>query len=168
MLILVMTNLSGYDLHARIAVCLGWTENEVKQFSLATVGELVCTKDPALYDEICLVREQGLHLTDPVRDPRRVPMPDMSWLANPPTEVAGFKVLEISPVEEPAPITINRSKLYPTPGRNYRVAWKWLYEVTVPGESHPFVGEGIGWARGIAKRFSKATGRKVVLLWEKK
>lgn len=26
-------------------------------------------------------------------------------------------------------ITIVRSKLYPTPGRSYYVAWKWYYEI---------------------------------------
>lgn len=28
---------------------------------------------------------------------------------------------------------ITRSKLYPTPGTNYRVAWKWLYDVELDG-----------------------------------
>lgn len=74
----------SYDLHARIAACLGWTEQEVKSFSLATVREMVRGKDAALYDEISLVIQQGLHITEPVRDPRRVPMPDMSWLGPPP------------------------------------------------------------------------------------
>lgn len=75
---------SAYDLHERIAACLGWTVSETRSFSLATVRELVRAKDPALADEISLVIRQGLHLTEPIRDPRRIPMPDMSWLGPPP------------------------------------------------------------------------------------
>jgi hypothetical protein len=73
----------------------------------------------------------------------------------------------VNPATQARPdvVTISRSKLYPTPGRNYRVAWKWLYEVTVPGEPRPFIGEGIGWAMGIAKR--KGGGRSIVKTWEK-
>jgi hypothetical protein len=58
-------------------------------------------------------------------------------------------------------VTVNRSKLYPTPGRNYRAAWRWLYTVRVDGINYQ--GEGLSWARGLAKR--KANGRKVVELW---
>lgn len=76
--------MSEYDLHERIAKCLGWTVDEVRSFSLASAREMVRTKDAALADEISLVIQQGLHLTEPIRDPRRVPMPDMSWLGPPP------------------------------------------------------------------------------------
>lgn len=76
--------MKAYDLHERIARCLGWTVEETRSFSLATLRELIRLKDPALCDEIRLVIQQGLHLTEPTRDPRRVPMPDMSWLGPPP------------------------------------------------------------------------------------
>lgn len=76
--------MSEYDLHERIAKCLGWTTDEVRSFSLASVREMVRGKDDALHDEISLVIQQWLHLTEPIRDPRRVPMPDMSWLGPPP------------------------------------------------------------------------------------
>lgn len=32
-------------------------------------------------------------------------------------------------LERKSVTTITRSKLYPTPGKNYRLAWKWHYEV---------------------------------------
>ncbi len=70
----------NYDLHERIAACLGWTVDEVRSFSLASVRELVRGKDDALHDEISTVIQRGLHITEPMRDPRVVPMPDMSWL----------------------------------------------------------------------------------------
>lgn len=74
----------SYDLHKRIARCLGWTVDETRSFSLAALREWIHLKDPALCDEISQVIQQGLHLTKPTRDPRRVPMPDMSWLGPPP------------------------------------------------------------------------------------
>ena len=76
--------MSKYDLHERIAKCLVWTEDEARTFSLTALRELVRLKDQALCDEIDLVIQQGLHITEPIRDPRRVPMPDMSWLGPPP------------------------------------------------------------------------------------
>jgi hypothetical protein len=79
-----MVGIVKYDLHERIAKCLGWTVNETKSFSLAALREWVSVKDPALHDEIGLVIQQGGHITQPIRDPRRVPMPDMSWLGPPP------------------------------------------------------------------------------------
>jgi hypothetical protein len=75
---------SAYDLHERIAKCLGWTVSEVQSFSLAAVRDLVRGKDDALHAEISTVIQRGLHITQPIRDPRRVPMPDMSWLGDPP------------------------------------------------------------------------------------
>lgn len=61
-------------------------------------------------------------------------------------------------------ITISRSKVYPCPGTNYRVAWKYVYTVVVPGEPYPFDGDSLSWARGLAKRY--ANGRKIVCTWE--
>lgn len=30
-------------------------------------------------------------------------------------------------------VTITREKMYATPGRNYRFAWKWTYHVSIDG-----------------------------------
>lgn len=64
----------------------------------------------------------------------------------------------------PETVRITREKLYPSPGRNVRFAWKWLYTVHVPGEPHPFTGPDLSWARGIAKR--KGGGRPIVETWK--
>ena len=87
--------MSKYNIHKRIAECLLWTEDEARTFPLATLRELVRMKDAALADEISLIIQQGLHLTDPIRDPRRVPMPDMSWLGPPPpvTDETKFQII---------------------------------------------------------------------------
>lgn len=77
----------NYDLHERIAKCLGWTVEQTKSFSLAALREWIRAKDLDLYLEIGDVIAQGLHITEPIRDPRRVPMPDMSWLGPPPPKV---------------------------------------------------------------------------------
>ncbi len=61
-------------------------------------------------------------------------------------------------------VVISRRKLIPTPGTNYKFAWKWLYDVEVPGEPHAFTGEGLGWARSVAKRY--AAGRPIVETWK--
>lgn len=62
------------------------------------------------------------------------------------------------------PITIRRSKLYQTPGKNYRYAWQWLYRVAVPGEPREFVGQGLEWARKLAKR-KRREGQEIVEAW---
>jgi hypothetical protein len=62
-------------------------------------------------------------------------------------------------------VVITRDKVYPSrahPGP----AWKWVYTVTVPGEQYAFSGEGLNWAKGIAK--TKAPTMRVVLAWERK
>jgi hypothetical protein len=59
-------------------------------------------------------------------------------------------------------VTISRGKIYPTPGRNYRAAWKWRYTVRA-GEQN-YSGDGIGWARRLAAQ--KADGGKVTELWK--
>lgn len=76
--------MSQYDLHKRIAETLGWTVSEAQSFSLAALRDLVRGKNDSLHAEISFVIERGLHVTEPIRDPRRVPMPDMSWLGPPP------------------------------------------------------------------------------------
>jgi hypothetical protein len=59
-------------------------------------------------------------------------------------------------------VTISRTKIYPTPGKNYRAAWKWLYTVHVGTEE--YTGEGLSWAKRLAK--IKAPNAKVALVWE--
>jgi hypothetical protein len=59
-------------------------------------------------------------------------------------------------------VHISREKLYPTPGKNYRAAWKWLYTIHV--DSEEFKGEGLSWAKRLAKQ--KSNGRPVILCWE--
>lgn len=59
---------------------------------------------------------------------------------------------------------IERTKVYPTPGRNYRVAWKYNYTVTIPGEQYTFSGDGIGWAKSLCKR--KRPDLEIKLAWE--
>lgn len=60
--------------------------------------------------------------------------------------------------------TVTRSKLYPTPGRSYRFAWKWLYTVTIPGEPYTFDGDTLGWVRSLCK--SKAPRLPIVYAWK--
>ena len=69
-------------------------------------------------------------------------------------------------MEPPQPDTevwITRERLHkrPAPGG---FAWQWLYSVHVPGERYAFTGEGIGWARGTAKRHGN--GRLIVETWK--
>jgi hypothetical protein len=58
-------------------------------------------------------------------------------------------------------VRISRMKIYPTPGRNYRVAWKWVYTVHVGKEE--FTGDGLGWAKRLAQQ--KSPSGKYVLSW---
>lgn len=58
-------------------------------------------------------------------------------------------------------VLITRGRVY---RRGGRFAWVWRYTVNVPGEPYPFAGEGIGWARDIARR--KGGGRRVVEAWK--
>lgn len=60
--------------------------------------------------------------------------------------------------------TVTRSKLYPTPGRSYRFAWKWIYTVTIPGEPYTFDGDTLGWVKSLCK--SKAPGMPIVYAWK--
>lgn len=59
---------------------------------------------------------------------------------------------------------IDRTKVYPTPGRNYRAAWKWSYTVTIPGERYTFDGDRLDWAKRLCK--SKRPDLKIKLAWE--
>lgn len=52
-------------------------------------------------------------------------------------------------------IKITRGKLYPTPGTNYRFAWKWLYTVHYPGGSASGSKSEVLW---IANKKAKETG----------
>jgi hypothetical protein len=61
-------------------------------------------------------------------------------------------------------ITIQRERNYPTRSR-IGPGWVYLYRVFIPGEPHEFIGTGIGWARGIAKKY--AQGRPIVEGWKK-
>lgn len=58
---------------------------------------------------------------------------------------------------------MSRRKLYPTPGKNPRAAWKWLYDVAIPGQEDVMTGEGLSWALGTCKRL--APGMPVRLSW---
>jgi hypothetical protein len=60
--------------------------------------------------------------------------------------------------------TVTRSKLYPTPGRSYRLAWKWIYTVTIPGEPYTFDGDTLSWVKALCKR--KAPGAPIVYAWK--
>jgi hypothetical protein len=60
-------------------------------------------------------------------------------------------------------ITVTRSKNYPCrahPGP----AWKWVYDVTIPGEQYTFSGDGLGWVKRLCK--SKRPDLKIVYAWE--
>lgn len=48
-------------------------------------------------------------------------------------------------------VFIDRQKQYPTPGRTYRFAWKWLYTVRSEGDWDAGAGT-LSEARDIAKR----------------
>jgi hypothetical protein len=63
-----------------------------------------------------------------------------------------------------AACTVTRSKLYPTPGRSYRVAWKWIYTVAIPGEPYTFDGDTLSWVRSLCKR--KAPELPIVYAWK--
>jgi hypothetical protein len=58
--------------------------------------------------------------------------------------------------------TISRKKLYPTPGTNPRVAWKWLYSVSIDGGDSVEIGSRVDSATGWAKR----RAANVVKAWE--
>jgi hypothetical protein len=58
--------------------------------------------------------------------------------------------------------TITRERVYSSfshPGP----AWKWVYEVTVPGEPCPFKGDGLRWAHNIAKSHGAT---KIIEAWK--
>ena len=58
--------------------------------------------------------------------------------------------------------TITRVKLYPTPGKNYRLAWKWLYDVN--GLSTDLCGfDRLTEAKRMAKRYGATV---IKLAWE--
>lgn len=40
--------------------------------------------------------------------------------------------------------TIERARQYPTPGTNYRFAWKWVYSVRVADARPVGIGSGLG------------------------
>jgi hypothetical protein len=63
-----------------------------------------------------------------------------------------------------ATVIISRSKIYPTPGRNYRVAWKWNYTVRTE-DGQEFSGDMLGWAKRLAREKAGPTG-DVRLEWE--
>lgn len=50
------------DLHARIALALGWPESEVRRFSLLTIREMLRGKHPKLWTEVTVLVESGKHL----------------------------------------------------------------------------------------------------------
>ena len=49
-----------------------------------------------------------------------------------------------------ATAVITRERLYPTPGKNPKMAWKWLYTVTCDGQA--YTGDRLAWARQLAKK----------------
>ena len=62
-------------------------------------------------------------------------------------------------------IEITRTKLYPTPGKNFRVAWKYLYDSHIPGMQHSPSGfDNLKTLRALLKR--KAPTAHVRLAWE--
>jgi len=56
---------------------------------------------------------------------------------------------------------ITRSKLLPTPGRNYRLAWKWLYHVSLDGAEPVAVDTLLK----VARNWARARAVKVVESW---
>lgn len=63
--------------------------------------------------------------------------------------------------------TITRSKLAPTPGKNYRAAWRWLYKVDY-GLVLPQVGAQTASfdSLGAARRACLRNGFKPVEIWQ--
>lgn len=59
------------DLHARIAKDLGWTEAEVKSFSLVSLRDLVRTVNPKLAHVITDFVESGEHIVGEPLKPKR-------------------------------------------------------------------------------------------------
>ena len=58
--------------------------------------------------------------------------------------------------------TVTRAKQYPTPGKNFRFAWRWTYTITIPGK--PPIGAG---DLSEVKMCAKANGAgKIVKEWE--
>jgi hypothetical protein len=49
-------------LHTRIATALGWTEREVRSFSLLTLREILRPRHPKLADEITGLVASGKHI----------------------------------------------------------------------------------------------------------
>jgi hypothetical protein len=49
-------------LHTRIATALGWTEREVRSFSLLTLREILRPKHPKLAEEITRLVASGQHI----------------------------------------------------------------------------------------------------------
>jgi hypothetical protein len=61
-------------------------------------------------------------------------------------------------------ITVSRTKVYPRPARP-GPAWKWIYTVAIPGESHTFSGDSLSWVLWLCKR--KAPDLRIVLDWDR-
>ena len=57
------------SLKARVAVALGWSEDDVNGFSFSTIRELVRPKHSALADEISRLIASGEHIYDPIATP---------------------------------------------------------------------------------------------------
>lgn len=56
-------------------------------------------------------------------------------------------------------ILIDRVKITPTPGTNYRLAFTYVYKIIVPASLAlygvtEFTGSGLGWARRFAKKLA--------------
>jgi hypothetical protein len=49
-------------------------------------------------------------------------------------------------------IKISRDKLYPTPGRSYRVSWKWIYSYSIDGGTSIEYGTGLSSLTDMLKR----------------
>lgn len=56
-------------LHERIATAIGWTERDVRSFSLPTIREMLRDKHPKLYDEVTLLIQSGAHIYGEKRKP---------------------------------------------------------------------------------------------------
>ena len=69
-------------------------------------------------------------------------------------------------------ILISREKIYPMPGSNPRVAWKWSYTIKFPGaEQDNAMGPGLAGCTAYAKRradkeFGSSLNYKIIKKWE--
>lgn len=66
-------------------------------------------------------------------------------------------------------IRISRRKIYPTPGRSYRVAWKWIYDVTAPDGGEILSGvDLLSIARRVAREAARTWGGMVIESWRER